>query len=317
MATYHAHAFDILPIDIRTVSSAYAQLLRSFCTWGRNCLDQIISTDLGDFIINPQALSVDSLQSKVSSLMDQIRSNGPWLLTTSLLVIRVSTMGNQLMSGLGTDSFVYMPPYRQNMASVGLNVYKTPNNSTCRCSPINKCLVPAAIYSNPTTQTFGIYDLNITNVRIKGMQTGCYPLEGLLASTLECYYDLSCFQLLASNSTVFVPLNTTQTTRFPLNTTVEELINELMLEDWSPIINSKSYYTKCAPSVCTYSLAHRNTLLSIITTIISVIGGLNNVLRLIIPLLVAWTLKLKLKFFRATSDQLVTKPGKVRCFVLN
>jgi hypothetical protein len=266
---------------------------------------------LANSFINPQALSSTILELKVNEQIDQNRFVGPWLLTTGLLGIRHSTTGNQLMSGLRTDSFIYMDPYEKTMASVGINTYETINGSTCHCYPTNNCTTPAAIYLNPVEPTFGVYLLDTSSIPIIGMQTACYPLEGLLASSLECYFDSSCLQLIVPNSTAFIPLNSAETSRFSPNTTVDDLINELMVEQWSLDIRPEDYYTQCAPLACTYSYPHRNTWLSIITTIISILGGLNTALRLIVPRLVEAMLKLKKEISRtgASFPQIATPFG--------
>ena len=147
-----------------------------------------------------------------------------------------------------------------------------------------------------------IYRLNTNSTPVKGMWTACYPLEGVLSSTLECYFDPACIELLVSNATAFTPLNATETSQFPPNTTVQDLINELMLEQWSFDVSPENYYTQCAPSKCTYSYAHRNDVLAITTTIIGLAGGLNTALRLIVPWLVQVILKLKRKFSLTAVD---------------
>ncbi len=308
LAAYETHTHDIWPMDFRTVSSAYAQLLRSFCSWSSTCVDNIINSSLANSFINPQALSSTILKLQVNEQIDQSRFTEPWLLTTALLAIRHSTTGNQLMSGLRTDSFIYMDPYGKTMASVGINTYETINGSKCYCYPTSNCTTPAAIYLNPLEPTLGVYRLDTSSIPVKGMQTACYPLEGLLASSLECYFDSSCLQLIVPNSTAFIPLNSTEISQFSPNTTVDDLINELMVEQWSLDIRPEDYYNQCAPLTCTYSYPHRNTWLSIITTIISILGGLNTVLRLIVPRLVEAMLKLKNKIFGtgANFPQIVT-----------
>ena len=108
---------------------------------------------------------------------------------TILLAIRIPTKGNQVMSGLGTDTFMYKSPHRQSMASIGINTYETVNGSNCTCYSTNTCLTPAAIYSKPVESTFGVSRLNTNSTLVKGMRTACYPLEGVLSSTLEFNYS--------------------------------------------------------------------------------------------------------------------------------
>ena len=59
------------------------------------------------------------------------------------------------------------------------------------------------------------------------MQIACSPLEAFLSSTLECYFDSSCLQLLVPDSSIFTPLNSIQTSRFFLKNTMEDMISDL------------------------------------------------------------------------------------------
>ena len=58
--------------------------------------------------------------------------------------------------------------------------------------------MPAALYSSPVQPTLTINRLQMNSTRVNGMQTACYPVDGLLASTLECFFNSSCIQLLVS-----------------------------------------------------------------------------------------------------------------------
>jgi hypothetical protein len=69
---------------------------------------------------------------------------------------------------------------------------------------------------------------------IKGLKMGCTPSESFLASTLECFYDLSCINLIqeithTNDTDVPIPLNLTNS-RFAINTNVNNLVKELFVE---------------------------------------------------------------------------------------
>ena len=289
-------------MDARAVSSAYAQFLRSFCTWSHMNLERVVNDSLASVLINPQALSSIMLRAKVNDAFQEARATGPLLMTTVLLAIRISTMGNQVMSGLGTDTFIYKSPHRKSMASIGINTYETVNGSNCSCYSTSTCLTHAAVYLNPVESTFGVYRLNANSTPVKGMRTACYPLEGVLLSTLECYFDASCIQLLVPNSTGFTPLNASQLSQFPPSTTVQNIVKELMAEEWSFEVFPVAYYAQCAPPTCTYSYGHRSTVLSIVTTIITVLGGLNTLLRVVVPWVAQLMLKMERKLSRTATN---------------
>ena len=184
-----SHTRSQLILSLANGRSNGEQCLRSFCTWSHMSLDRVVNDSQASVLINPQALSSTMLKAKVNDAFQEARDTGPLLMTTILLAIRISTMGNQVMSGLGTDTFMYKSPHRQSVSSIGINTYETVNGSNCTCYSTNTCLTPAAIYSNPVESTFGVYRLNTNSTLVKGMRTACYPLEGVLSSTLEFNYS--------------------------------------------------------------------------------------------------------------------------------
>ncbi|CAF4839306.1 unnamed protein product, partial [Rotaria sp. Silwood2] len=66
------------------------------------------------------------------------------------------------------------------------------------------------------------------------------------------------------------------------------IVDQLMVEEWINTTSHKAYYDRCQPITCTYSYVHKNTWLVVFITIIGVIGGLQIVLRIILPLLINW-----------------------------
>ena len=302
MASYGANASYVWPMDARTVASSYAQLFRSFCKLSQLTLESIIIDSLGSVLISPQALSATFLQLKVNDQLQIARSSGPWLLRAVLISMRLSVTGNQMISGLGTNLFAYMARYVTDEVSIDVNTYEMMSGSVCHCYPTISCQAPAAIYSNLVKETLDVYHLNIDSTPVKGMHIACYPLEGWLLSTLECYFDSTCLQLLVPNSTAFVPLNSSKISRFPPNTTMDDLVADLLVEQWSYNFSAESYFHQCAPATCEYSYTHRNTYLTVITTITSIFGGLNTIFRLIIPWLIRFMFKLKQKFIRSSPD---------------
>ncbi|CAF1338358.1 unnamed protein product [Adineta steineri] len=106
----------------------------------------------------------------------------------------------------------------------------------------------------------------------RGMLSGCYPLESILQSTLTCLSDQTCidptktFKALSSSSSI--------PSRFPLNTTIGSIVNELMVEELLSNMSYEAYYKQCAPLSCTYSYIDNTNVIDGITVLISLYGGL-------------------------------------------
>ncbi|CAF1166746.1 unnamed protein product [Adineta ricciae] len=136
----------------------------------------------------------------------------------------------------------------------------------------------------------------------------CSAIESLLFSTLECFYsDSDCYYLLMRYVEYKYERNDNEVsnfytrplvyhptlTRFPPNTRITTLVENLMIEHWNRTFSYKNYYESCAPMVCTYSKKTRaRNALEVILTLFSVIGGLNLSLRFITPYLISFILYL-------------------------
>jgi hypothetical protein len=143
---------------------------------------------------------------------------------------------------------------------------------------------------------------------LPGFYKGCFLLEALRQSHLECLYSETCLTELhvhlESRRTVdMIPLNSSISSRFHQNTTIGEMLNELMLEVWDPSITHKGYYAACQPAECRYTFTGRNDAIYIVTTLIGLIGGLVTALRLIIPRFINFIKKcLQRRFRNAVND---------------
>lgn len=297
-------------MDARTVISAYSQIIQSFCRLSQSTLAYALEFFLASPIVTALALSTSLLQLQVDVQINLVQSSGPWLLVSTLNAIRISANDDQLLNGLGTNALAYIPDSNRSrlasLAIIGYDMETNSSDSICYCLPGNTCLMPGAIYSNAEMSTFGIYRVSDDRIPIQGMKVSCQLLEGILASTLECFYEPSCISLFVSNASTFVPLNPPQSNQLPMNTTMETLFNNLMVEQWFSSVSPSNYYAQCAPFICTYSVTERNSILVIITMIIALIGGLNTVLRFIIPHIVHMIMTNLRKLSMNVPNQVIT-----------
>jgi hypothetical protein len=127
---------------------------------------------------------------------------------------------------------------------------------------------------------------------------GCYPLESLLKSTLECLYNVSCFSLLQYVNRSFKPLNDSHPSRYQKNSTVESILSQLMIEQWNNNINYEKYYNECSPSFCSYSYIEHNPILQVLTLLLGLYGGLTIIMNLVALLLVALCHKILIRYQR-------------------
>jgi hypothetical protein len=88
-------------------------------------------------------------------------------------------------------------------------------------------------------------------------------------------------------------LDTSLSSRYLENSTIEDLLDELMIEEWSPSIMYENYFNECEPTECSYTHQTKNSIIYIVTTLTGLIGGLITALKLIVPRLVKFARRKK------------------------
>ncbi|CAF1500936.1 unnamed protein product [Adineta steineri] len=127
-----------------------------------------------------------------------------------------------------------------------------------------------------------LFSVLTASANASGFFGGCYPLNALLESTLDCLYDDSCLEVLpdyfpALNQVNFSSLLPSDRT----NISVNDRLSNLFVNEWLTKINYSTYFTKCAPSVCTYTKTDWTSFSYTIGLLISLYGSLIIVLRFI------------------------------------
>ncbi|CAF4254599.1 unnamed protein product [Adineta steineri] len=144
------------------------------------------------------------------------------------------------------------------------------------------------ISSNYTSQANFIDKYLNQNISIRGLKIGCLPSESFLQSTLECFYDLNCIQLIQNytnyeynnnSKNSFMPFSSTNMTKFLINTTISQLIDELFVDDWNITLKYSSYYQQCSPIDCSYSYIQKLNSIYTLQLLLGFQGGLTIILK--------------------------------------
>jgi hypothetical protein len=85
------------------------------------------------------------------------------------------------------------------------------------------------------------------------------------------------------NATV---MNSSASSQFSTTSTVGELLNNLMVDQWKWSSTYADYFDECHPVECSYTFKTRNDVIHIVITLIGLIGGLVTALKLVVPLIV-------------------------------
>ncbi|CAF1224770.1 unnamed protein product [Adineta steineri] len=168
----------------------------------------------------------------------------------SIQLIRELTEGNVLFTGILSNLQFNMVVNGTENVFLTIN-YTTfmDNSSNCSCQQTPTCVAPSSVF----------YDVSyaakpVIRFTVPGIMRGCYILEAFLQSNLICFYNQSCVNNLRSALNTTDPLNMTivlNTTalnpllpsQFHINSTLNDIINELMVEEWITNASHEMYYT--------------------------------------------------------------------------
>ncbi|CAF0890659.1 unnamed protein product [Adineta steineri] len=272
--------------DYRRFISAHIQYLQGLCRLSQQSVNYAVNETLTSLLVTTELISEENFYNHVNNSIEQSKSNTPILFSRLLFITRIVNHGNAYISTYGTN-FEYISLWTEAMISGAYHGYTIIGYAYTEGMIYDKeC--SCGLYSNCTTQATFVDENSSDMIPVKGLKIGCTPSESFRLSTLECFYDLSCLNLIQNytdyhNSST--PLSTISS-RFPENTTIDELIKNLFNEQWFNQSNYSSYYEQCFPLLCSYTNIERFNILYTITLFLGLQGGLAIVLKWICPKLV-------------------------------
>ena len=258
--------------DYRHLIPSHFLFLRQLCQISIQSVNNSVNEYLSSLFVTKDLLSEIEFIERLDPLIKQSESNTVLLLNQILLLIRIINDGNGLISSYGTNfEYVFHPEY-SGFATTRSIVY----DNNCSCVLNRHC----------TTKAVFIERNSSLMIPIEGLRMGCTPTESLYASTLQCFFNSSCIDLLQQYSNVTsrspIPLSRTES-RFKINLTISELVKELFIENWTTNINYSSYFEHCGSTFCEYSYVQKLNSLYTFTLLLGLHGGLTIVLEWICP----------------------------------
>ncbi|CAF0766233.1 unnamed protein product [Adineta steineri] len=210
-------------------------------------------------------------QSQTQAFVSQFKSSITHDFLLSLSTIRTTTQSNNLLAAQFTNYYLYTQS--NNYVTSRSELY-----GNCSCASSATCAYESPIYDSSNNVLFTVPSIYI----------GCYIIEALLQSNLQCFYNETCINKIQSYFTYYLSMNLTTLdasllVQFGMNSTIQELVDNLMVEEWNNATIYDGYYNECQPSKCSYSYQGKNDVIYIITTVIGLVGGLITVLKLIVP----------------------------------
>jgi hypothetical protein len=267
--------------DFRAAGKFTFQLLSALCdlvnTTVSDSLTRFYSSQYVSAFVTPSEL----FQSQSQSFILQFISTTTNEFLLSADMVRGIIQSNGLISAQFSNYYLYIP-------NGYMDVYSTTAiYGDCACDFSATCVEQYPIYDNTGY---------IVLFTVPGLYFGCYIMESLLQSTLECFYNQTCIHelrsYLPSNSLItLTALNSSLPSQYFINSTIEELLDHLMVEQWNSSQLYDNYYNECQPAQCTYTHQEKNDIIYIVTTLIGLLGGLITVLKLVVPRLIKFIRK--------------------------
>ena len=265
----------VLMPDFRGTAMNTFQALRAFC----EISNRTISTGLTQFYSNQYVSAtttpIEIFHSQMETIFEKFSNSTTNELLLLLETVQDFTKVNVFWSGSLTNYLTVL--YGAfSLFSTSIQTY-----DRCNCDLLEFCGDQQLIW----------VDLATLLTSLPGLYRGCLTTRALLQSTLQCFYDAACIAQLRSyfnttSVTSVVPLRLSPSSRYQMNSTVQKMINKMMVEEWKWSAIYENYYNKCQPAMCTYTVVTRNDALYIVTTLFGLVGGLITILRICTPVLV-------------------------------
>jgi hypothetical protein len=270
-------------LDFVLHGSSQFLLLKVLCNQAKQTINNSLQQFLNQTFVTTQTISKNLFELQATTLIED------WKVVTiknflrTLKFIRVTQHGNHLAAAY-TNSRFYVKTML-NKSLVNSSVYY----DQCNCMLSESCHSPMGIFVS------GIASLH--EFDIPGFFMGCFRLEALLSSTLECFYNQTCIDLVTGKFPIpafrpkFTALNATHNSP---NESIDSIARQSFVEKWSNYSSFNNYYMACAPRSCTYEYIRRRKLVSLVTSIISMFGSLATGLKIIFLILLRLMTKVRL-----------------------
>jgi hypothetical protein len=264
---------DFVVDDFRMNSIPTFQAIKMLCKLINSTIFNSLTRFNSSQYVSAFVVPKESLRTQIESLTDKFHSSIANTFSLSFAMIQDTTQANALFSIRQTN-------YYPTIGPDGLHIFMNQKSyNGCECVISSECAVPARFYKDRDALEF----FSVANFYV-----GCNLLMSLLQSTLECFYDESCLDQLKSHIVSSLPLNVSTldgslSNRYSANSTIQELVDNLMIEEWNVSTLYERYYNECKPIQCIYKIERRNDIIYIVTTLFGIVGGLSTVLRFVVP----------------------------------
>ena len=261
--------------DVRSTLLFFWQAIRGFCAVSHQAWLDTLNAFGQLRVFTSTAASLETLTVASEAALNQSLNEVAARLLHNLFFIQRGIAGNQLASAAETNYRLRYPPFNGTDFTAPTMFPRYYGN--CSCLNMKGCPHQATIIIGRNR-----------SAPVPGMIADCLIIDGVLASTLECYYDQECILLLHDElpnqaQTLSADLNK----YFSTNATVLSLLSRLMIDQLEMEISIAQFFAQCKPLYCSYTQTKVFDILFIVTAIIGIFGGLSFFLKQLAPYITA------------------------------
>ncbi|CAF1329692.1 unnamed protein product [Adineta steineri] len=251
--------------DFRTTAFSQLELLAALCSISNDIVSKALLDIQNKQIVTVELLEEEDIQLQVEAMVELVQATAYAQVTSLLQHVQMMYRSNTLVSAFGTNAVVQIGSGSVSISSTNyVYLYDDYINVLYSLSCTEKIMVtPAVFYAQPLDTdvvdhvywpiSIGATGYSLLSASVDGFFGGCFPLDAVLASTLDCLYNVQCLEILFN---YFPALNQSKVKLIDLplsssrrNISVNNLVSDLFIEQWSTKINYMNYFNQCAPLV--------------------------------------------------------------------
>lgn len=268
--------------DYRRFISAHLQLLGGLCQLSFEFVNNTLNRLYSSVLITTEVFEPSNFLTQVDSVTQQSKLSAPTDFARLHFLLRAVNHGNRIISAYGSNYIYNCVGCVDNFISIIAEPVKYDDN--CSCEVQIACTTQAKFLDTSSSEM----------IPLIGLKMGCTTSESFFQSTLECFYNSTCIDLIyeyirfgnRSNLAQIPALQFFNTSQYPVNASVATLISNLFIEDWTTTVNYSSYFQQCSPLSCSYTYIQKLDSLYTISFLLSLSGGFTIILKWICPNLV-------------------------------
>ncbi|CAF4226656.1 unnamed protein product [Adineta steineri] len=206
---YLPAANSYLLADFRTTAFSQFELLAALCSISNDIVSKALLDIQNNQLVTVELFEEKDIQLQVKAMVELVNATAYVQVTTFLQLVQMMYRSNTLVSAFGTNAVVQIGFFAVFITST---YHVDPNNNgqlevyALSCTE-TIMVTPAVFYAQPLDTNvvdhtyYPVYYIagsSYTDISasVDGFFGGCFPLDSVLASTLDCLYNLQCLEML-------------------------------------------------------------------------------------------------------------------------